>query len=148
MERLEEAVEKADKQDEDGLELPDIKAVGIAGAVGLTLSLLCVVLQVVLPRSGEIEVVVTQVVDAGHFWAQRHDVDTIRSLREIMDSISNRTLMPLIGDLHQLNGTYCLAMFNEDGHYYRARIDGTNLQHNLATVKTTIMCSYNWAILL
>lgn len=112
--------------------------------MGLTLNLLCVVLQVELPRSGQIEVVVTEVVDAGHFWAQRHDIDTIRSLRAIMESISNRNLLPLIGDLHHLNGTYCLAMFSDDGYYYRARIDSTNLYLNHAKVNITIVCTYNW----
>lgn len=94
-----------------------------------------------LPRSGQIEVVVTEVVDAGHFWAQRCDIDTIHSLRSIMESIANRTLHPLMGDLHHLNGTYCLAIFSDDRQYYRARIDSTNLHLNNAKVKTTIVCT-------
>ena len=90
--------------------------------------------QVELPRSGEVEVVVTQVVDAGHFWAQRNDRATVRSLRAIMDSIAHRTLLPLGGDTNKLQGTFCLAMFADDGLYYRARIDSTNLHHSSATV--------------
>ena len=90
--------------------------------------------QVELPLSGSLEVVVTEVVDAGHFWAQRCDGATVRSLRSIMDSISHRTLHPLVGDPHRLQGTYCLAMFSEDRQYYRARVDSVILHLNLAKV--------------
>lgn len=78
--------------------------------------------------------VVTEVVDAGHFWAQRCDIDTIRSLRSIMASIDNRTLLPLGGDPHHLSGTYCLAMFTDDGKYYRAHIDSIHMTLNSAKV--------------
>lgn len=77
----------------------------------------------------------TVVLDAGHFWAQRNDRETNRALRHIMDSISNRTLLPLTGDYYSFKGTFCLAMFASDGLYYRARVDSINLHHSSATVR-------------
>ena len=92
-------------------------------------------LQAEIPRSGELKVMVTDVVDAGHFWVRRCDRDTTRVLRDVMSSIANRTLLPLTGDYLKFQGTFCLAMFTSDGLYYRARIDSINMSHNCATVR-------------
>ena len=78
---------------------------------------------------------VTEVVDASHFWVQRCDRDTTRALRDIMSSIANRTLLPLTGDYLRFQGTFCLAMFTGDGLFYRARIDSINMHHDCATVR-------------
>ena len=45
------------------------------------------------------------------------------ALKELQESILHRPLEPLVIDPKQLQGVYCLAMFSEDNHYYRARVD-------------------------
>lgn len=64
-----------------------------------------------------------QIVDAGHFWAQFSDTQTHYQLRDLMTSISERALSPLVADFNKLPGTFCLAKYSEDGQYYRARIE-------------------------
>ena len=91
-------------------------------------------LQMELPQSGELDVVVTDVVDAGQFWVRRCDGGTTRALRSIMESIRHRNLLPLSGDPSRLRGMFCLSIFSEDGEYYRAHVDSVNLHVNRAEV--------------
>ena len=91
--------------------------------------------QAELPASGILQVVVTETVDAGHFWVQRCDKATIRSLRSIMESISSRNVPPLQGDPHRFQGMFCLAVYYEDGEYYRARVDSVDIHLGMAQVQ-------------
>ena len=65
----------------------------------------------------------TQILDAGHFWAQFSDGPTLDILRYLMDSINgSRPLNPLIVPSKKMPGQYCLAKYAEDERYYRAKI--------------------------
>ena len=65
----------------------------------------------------------TQILDAGHFWAQFSDGPTLDILRYLMDSINgSRPLNLLIVPPKKMPGQYCLAKYAEDDRYYRAKI--------------------------
>ncbi len=102
--------------------------------------------QVKLPRSGHQQIVVTEVVDAAHFWAQFNDIATSSNLELLMDTIRDhlvqRRLTPLTSRYlpQQLKGVFCLAMFHEDKQYYRARIERLDESNCMARVSPT--CNY------
>ena len=67
----------------------------------------------------------TQIIDAGHFWAQFGDMETVKALQTLMDLIKQRNPAPIhYCSPQELVGRYCLARYSEDGFYYRAKVLG------------------------
>ena len=65
----------------------------------------------------------TQIVDAGHFWAQFGDMETVEKLQSLMESIGKRVPTPVsYCKPQELVGRFCLAKFSEDKNYYRAKV--------------------------
>uniref|UniRef100_UPI00358FA5D5 ATP-dependent RNA helicase TDRD9-like n=1 Tax=Myxine glutinosa TaxID=7769 RepID=UPI00358FA5D5 len=76
----------------------------------------------IFPRASKyFSVIVTEVVDVGHFWIQRADGNHAANFGAIKQSISQLTLKRLQG---QFFGNFCLAPFETFNvcSYYRARI--------------------------
>ena len=64
-------------------------------------------------------------VDAGHFWAQFADTETVNELQKLMDATAHQKPVPLLRshDPRALSGCFCLAMYSDDNCYYRAKIE-------------------------
>jgi hypothetical protein len=85
-----------------------------------------------LPSLGEIQLVITQVVDAGHFWAQLADKKSIKIIHDFdltLNSLPKHSLKPL-RPVHE--GILCLARYSQDNRYYRAKID--SISHSVAHI--------------
>ena len=77
---------------------------------------------------------------AGQFWAQFSNTPDCLALNDLQESIRRRPLEPLVMDPRQLQGVYCLAMFQEDNHYYRARVEAVmKMPTSTPTVAPTMM---------
>ncbi|XP_064403082.1 ATP-dependent RNA helicase TDRD9-like [Halichondria panicea] len=77
-----------------------------------------------LPDSGIKQIVITEYIDAGHFWAQLADQVATTNMRRLLDSINTRSLKPLLCPPAKMEGMFCLAPFSEDGLFYRAKVVG------------------------
>ncbi|XP_077865739.1 ATP-dependent RNA helicase TDRD9-like [Saccoglossus kowalevskii] len=82
--------------------------------------------QVDLPAAGNnwIDIFVTEVVDANHFWAHYGDAVTFQNLRNLMDTLNQYDGIHLKPIVDACKGQICLAPYMEDKQkFYRARID-------------------------
>ena len=71
-------------------------------------------------KSGEIDILVTEVVNAGHFWAQEVNEESKLLSQQISDQIMS---IPALEPLSKpWVDQYCLALFPGDGMYYRGRV--------------------------
>lgn len=78
----------------------------------------------VLPKLGYIQIIVSEVVDPAHFWAQRVDTAASMQLQTMMDAINADSdgLVPLLHSPQDLVGQLCVAPYSENGQYYRAKV--------------------------
>ena len=85
-----------------------------------------------MKKSGEIDLLVTEVVNAGHFWALELCEENIEISQNMSDSIRGIANMDLIHvpAVYQ----YCLAQFPSDGLFYRGRLVDVNLGKRSVTV--------------
>ena len=106
---------------------------------------------IVLPKLGYIQLIVSEVVDPAHFWAQRVDTSATVQLQSMMDAInaSSDRLIPLLSSTQDLVGQQCLAPYSENGQYYRAKVQSIAPSTGLVMVRldtgkreggTTVLC--------
>ena len=91
----------------------------------------------VLPQLGYIQIIITEVVDPAHFWAQRVDTSSTMQLQTMMDAINAASdrLVPLLSSPQDLVGQMCVAPYSENGQYYRARIQSIVPSNGLIMVR-------------
>ena len=76
-----------------------------------------------LPEVGFMDVYVSEVIDAGFFWAQRGDMEYAAKLEQLMSDLNDYN-----GTQHEPmpsyvpRGALCLALFPEDERFYRAKV--------------------------
>ncbi|KAL9952201.1 hypothetical protein ACROYT_G039416 [Oculina patagonica] len=80
--------------------------------------------QVNLPQKGYLEIITAVVINPGQFWCQKPDTESARKLQILQGSINmydGRNLERI--ERRDLSvGTLCLALFDEDDLFYRARV--------------------------
>lgn len=91
----------------------------------------------VLPKLGYIQIIVSEVVDPAHFWAQRVDTSVAVQLQSMMDAINAESdrLIPLLSSPEDLVGHMCVAPYSENGQYYRAKVQSIAPSTGLVMVR-------------
>ena len=91
----------------------------------------------VLPKLGYIQIIVSEVVDPAHFWAQRVDTSAMVQLQSMIDAINAESdrLIPLLSNPEDLVGHMCVAPYFENGQYYRARVQSIAPSTGLVMVR-------------
>ncbi|KAI6646686.1 tudor domain containing protein 9 TDRD9, partial [Oopsacas minuta] len=85
-----------------------------------------------LKRSGEINLLVTEVVTAGHFWGQEVSEESRLISLKISEQISRLTVFtPLINPSVD---KYCMAVFPPDGLYYRGKLMEIDRSNRTVTI--------------
>ena len=76
----------------------------------------------VLPKHGQIHLMVYEIVDPGHIWAQRVDTSSVSYLNALVEAINQRpeALQPVARQGQHLVRYPCLAPYSGNGLYYRA----------------------------
>ncbi|XP_048586381.1 ATP-dependent RNA helicase TDRD9 isoform X1 [Nematostella vectensis] len=80
--------------------------------------------QISLPYKGYIEIASTQVVEAGHFWAQVSDQESASRVQLLQSSL-NRNAGRDFQDVDAsevYQGYLCIALWDEDEQFYRAKV--------------------------
>ncbi|KAL5008137.1 hypothetical protein ScPMuIL_013718 [Solemya velum] len=99
--------------------------------------------QVALPdaRTSTVMLVVTHVVECGHFWAMFKNNSDLHSVQKAMNANQGSMLQPLTGTL--LVGMLCIAPYqDEDTSWYRARIEKVERESALRELITVFFVDY------
>ena len=90
----------------------------------------------VLPKIGEMSIVVTEVIDPSHFWGQRVGFSELDELNALIHDINahQSSLQPLLVAPENLVGQCCLAPYSLTGQLYRAKVTSVMMQSSIAAV--------------